>query len=338
MTEFEVIIVGGGIAGCVTAIHLRQTGVRVGLILRQHEELRGYESLAPSAVLDLNALGIEEGDPLPTVIAWWGSDTPKQTQHKGARVIQRAVLCEVLQKQADACGVVRLTIDEPFTVQQNSGRWSLVLSSARTLVMTAPYIVDATGRSSIVARSIGSHRNTVDQLCSISTSIANDNCVGTWTESTRDGWWNVCGGYGGAILSFFSTPNTIQDARRRLSTYFEATKHLRRYFSFPDTNLTSIRTCNSSVLVPCSGVGWFAIGDAANTIQPLTSAGISKAIRDARLVARCLQSAPTRYELFQRAEFGTYLRSLHAHYSLEKRWADSPFWLGCHQENSYLRD
>jgi 2-polyprenyl-6-methoxyphenol hydroxylase-like FAD-dependent oxidoreductase len=61
------------------------------------------------------------------------------------------------------------------------------------------------------------------------------------------------------------------------------------------------------------------VGDAAMTMQPLASAGVGKALRDAQFVVRALTGSPREYEAYQRREFGSYLRQLEAHYALESR-------------------
>jgi flavin-dependent dehydrogenase len=87
-----------------------------------------------------------------------------------------------------------------------------------------------------------------------------------------------------------------------------------------DIDSVQIRACGSARLVPAAGDGWIAVGDSAWTLQPLASAGISKALRDGARAAQGLLGAAETYEQLQRTEFNGYLALLREHYALKERW------------------
>lgn len=167
------------------------------------------------------------------------------------------------------------------------------------------YIADATGRASAVGRMLGAHRVTFDHLACLSAPITSPNVVCSWTEAAEDGWWNACCNQAGGTLSFFSTPQIIRQARREMHTYLQRTRHLQNLFSIPKSSQPYTTTCASSRLMPAAGAGWLAVGDAAFTVQPLASAGVSKALRDARLAPHVLQAGAAWYEEFQATDFGS---------------------------------
>ena len=144
--------------------------------------------------------------------------------------------------------------------------------------------------------------------------------AGTWTESAPAGWWNLSSLPEKGTLSFYSSALVVQEAKTEFVAQFEKTKHLRSLISTREFLNPTVRLCGSSFLVPCAGPGWFAVGDAAWTLQPLASAGIAKALRDAQIVRQSLEQESSRYDRFQRVEFDAYLRQLKQHYSMEKRW------------------
>jgi flavin-dependent dehydrogenase len=86
----------------------------------------------------------------------------------------------------------------------------------------------------------------------------------------------------------------------------------------PAFGTPTIKVCGSARLDPCAGPGWIAIGDAAATLQPLTSAGVAKALRDARLVPQALRGGAAAYDRLQAGEFRAYLNQLAQHYALEQ--------------------
>jgi flavin-dependent dehydrogenase len=79
-----------------------------------------------------------------------------------------------------------------------------------------------------------------------------------------------------------------------------------------------------------------AVGDAAWSAQPLASAGIAKALRDAGSAVKVLEGGTAEYQQFQTAEFNSYRSQLKQHYSLEPRWGGSPFWEAARSEQGSL--
>jgi hypothetical protein len=81
------------------------------------------------------------------------------------------------------------------------------------------------------------------------------------------------------------------------------------------------------------GDAWVAAGDAACVWDPLSSAGILKALRTGRLAAfvalDAMQGRPDttlRYTSILRREHAAYLEERTRYYGLEGRWRDAPFW------------
>src|SRR5438067_2931196 len=101
MTEFAVVIVGAGVAGCAAAVELRSMGWRVGLLYQRRQDASRIETLSPGAVDSLCKLGLEAvGQSFPEVVAWWGSDHAKRSTYCKARVVQRSKLAELLRSRA----------------------------------------------------------------------------------------------------------------------------------------------------------------------------------------------------------------------------------------------
>lgn len=86
-------------------------------------------------------------------------------------------------------------------------------------------------------------------------------------------------------------------------------------------------------LATLQGDAWVAAGDAACAWDPLSSAGILKALRTGRLAAFVALDAmqgrldtTQRYTRILRREHAAYLEERARFYSLEGRWRDAPFW------------
>jgi flavin-dependent dehydrogenase len=328
MTDFDAIVVGTGVAAASTAIRLRSLGWRVAIVERRETLPCCYESISGFAVQELSSLSINIGFPISKVSAWWGGECEHHAYYPQARIVERAPLIGSLRNLAAKRGVESFAFDSRFELTRADERWRVTAQYVeprcqRTLC--ASYIVDATGRASIVGKRLGSRRISFDNLSSVSFAVRNPSAVGIWTETTHDGWWNACSEPGGGTISFFCAPNTVREAFGNISRYFEQAQHVNRICSHPGVPSLA-RNCSSSALVPCAGPGWMAVGDAAWSAQPVASAGISKALRDARLATEVLQGHFAQYERLQRAEFNSYRCQLKQHYCLEQRWINSPFW------------
>jgi flavin-dependent dehydrogenase len=150
--------------------------------------------------------------------------------------------------------------------------------------------------------------------------------VGTWTEAVANGWWNLCSDGKCATLAFYSTPKILRACVAELNDLLDETKEMKRIVSVNGRTKSRVHVCTSSILTPCAGPRWFAVGDAAMTIQPLASSGITKALRDSQLAVDALESDGGEYDQRYQQEFADYVKSLSAQYGLERRWARSDFW------------
>jgi flavin-dependent dehydrogenase len=89
----------------------------------------------------------------------------------------------------------------------------------------------------------------------------------------------------------------------------------------------------SQRLARFTGDGWLAVGDAASTFDPLSSAGITKGLRSGVMAAYAIgdyfrddRSGLVKYEAILNREFEKYLATRTAFYRQEQRWPNSLFW------------
>lgn len=321
MTNFDALVVGGGVAGCATALELLSVGWRVGL-LYQREHVPAIESISPAAAQYLERLSIQVGVDLSEVVSWWGSDRETHAIQHGARIVERSMLADALRRGAIECGAVVIESGRLLRIERSGDAWKIGCQRTREdlRTFTAKYLIDATGRTSLIGRRLGARRCAFDEIFCISVAIHQPDLTGVWTESTADGWWNLCCLPEQGTLSFYSTARIIRESRTDIVTRLNKTRHVRRLLACSVLGQTKVRACGSSQLVPCARRGWLSVGDATSTFQPLASAGVSKALRDARMVPLALEREPAQYARFHVTEFKSYLRQLAQHYALEKRW------------------
>ena len=163
----------------------------------------------------------------------------------------------------------------------------------------------------------------------------------TFLEAVENGWW-----YSAPLpdkrraVGFHTDSDLLPDSIDRTPAKFlmhaaktiELSSLLRRTGFQPDGPPATI-CANSAKLETCAGKGWLAIGDAALSLDPLSSQGLFNslfgALAGAEAADRYLaghNSAPAEYgQLMDRIHLN-YRRNLAFCYQLEKRWPASPFW------------
>ena len=323
--SFDVIIFGPGIAGCATALELLAAGWRVAVIGRGRSK-KGIESVPAWVVRQLAALSVGVGSPFSTLKAWWGSDRAAEHPADGAQIVERTAVAGALRERSVAGGACFFE-SQRCRVSGQPGAWEIqvTLGHGATCSLRSRYLVDASGRASTIGCRLGAQRVHTDELSCISWPVTQPGISGVWTESVYDGWWNLCTKAEQGTLSFFSSLNIIRRLRQEIASRFTETRHLVQLIE-PPNGLGQSRDCRSSRLTPCAREGWIAVGDAAMTFQPLSSAGIGKALYDARLAQGVLIGASSAYGYHQVAVFARYLDQLARQYEQERRWPGSPFW------------
>jgi len=314
MTDFDVIVVGAGVAGSATAIEAATRGYRVALL--HHPKARtSWESLPPWGSRELSRLSIEPGTAIERVVAWWDSEREQVAHYPNACVLEGSELARRLRERARTAGVAVLRSDRRFDLARTPDGWRLqgldAVSRARNQI-TSHHIVDGTGRSAALGRRLGARRVSYDRRVSVSVAIRPCGVAGTWTETVAFGWWNVCSSGLQGTATFVASPETIQHTRGRLRDAFGQTAHLSELFELAEADPV-LRPSGSSRLLPCAGPGWWAVGDAAWTAQPLASCGIAKSLADAHQFSIAASQAAT-YDVLQSERFKRYLKELKSQY------------------------
>ena len=320
--SFDAIVVGGGVAAFSAAIRLAAGGARVVVATKGGGDQMRIETLSPQAVRWLERHGVEVGGvALEQVVAWWGGPVAHQMRVAGARVIERCRLSASLEARAAELGVVTArSIGVPIPTRAGDV-WRLELAHGTA---TAQFAVDATGRRALLGRQMGSRRMSSHELFCVYWNVVTAGAVGTWTETTPVGWWNLTslGTQGG--LGFFSSGHTVRAQRGAGPGLLSEAPNLGpmvcQVVGQPKT-----WACGSSLLRPAAGDGWIALGDAALTVQPLASAGVLRAFMDADELSAELMNPGAAVDRREK-EYASYGGALTDQYALETRWQDAAFW------------
>lgn len=210
--------------------------------------------------------------------------------------------------------------------------------------LRAGFVVDATGRKSMLARRQGANRTAYDRLvgvvCFFSCGSPKANASNaTLVEAGEEGWW-----YSAAlpdsriVVAYMTDADLFGKASKRMRNYWQ---QQRRNAPHTHARIGSralqsgpfIFAANSSRLDRFAGKNWLAVGDAAMAFDPLSSQGVYNALMSGMCAAQAIECSRDgdhrelhRYAVGIENNFAEYLVVREKYYRRETRWPNSPFW------------
>jgi flavin-dependent dehydrogenase len=361
--EVDVFILGAGPAGCSAALHLAPF-YRTLLIDRNSIPTpRAGESLLPAANRLLKDMGLldefrRQGHlPYHGTQSRWGSEYLRETDFLRDPMghgwhLDRQEFEIWLRKKAMERGTVLLAPARFAHVEpEGRQRWKItVTQDNRRMVIRARVLIDAGGRTPVIARRLGATRIQLDNMvCSwvIDEAQTDHSQQGfSYIHATPQGWWYTAPVPGGKqILAFHTRAGGPAAAwmHSAASLFEQAQKipHLSERIRFEVTGQASRQlqhgytAANSAMTHPGAGTAWLTAGDAALSFDPLSSQGIFNALYTglaaSESVYRFLQGEISDFAEYQgqlKAIRAAYERHLQEWYRAETRWSGEDFWKG----------
>jgi flavin-dependent dehydrogenase len=355
MIETDVAVIGAGPAGAAAALNLAPH--RSVLLVERRTEAsdRIGESLPAAAGRLLRDMGLWEAflaeghAPCYANRSVWGDVTPveqdslRNPDGHGWH-LHRARFEQGLRAAAIARGAAFLAPAHPLSLERRDGAWELRLDvRGSTLPVRARILIDAGGRSSKLLRMFGARRTARDKLvCGWIHGLSGASPAGiTYTEADAQGWWYTAPLPDGRRLLAFHTDADLpaavaaRSARSLLARASElaSLRGLLEGAQFDHDAPSKFCAAHSAELAPFAGDGWFAVGDAALSFDPLSSQGLFNALYTGLAAALCADavlsgdySAYARYGKDLASIRDAYRAHLAAWYGEERRWRDNPFW------------
>ena len=328
---YDVAIVGGGPAAAAAALLLARGGARTIVIERGDD--RGDkpgESLAPAAKPLLERLGVwddlaRDGHlPCHGNRSVWGSDAVDElpfifSPYGHGWHLDRRRFEQRLNDRARDAGAERITGTIVSALHQAGDRWRLNCG------IEANFVLDATGRASRIARMLGARRVIDDSLVAAVAfleSESRDSDSFTLVEATEGGWWYTATLPSNRLAAMFISDRRAPAFAPPAHTRARIESHAYRFTASP-----RLVDAGSARLDRFAGSGWMAIGDAAASLDPLSSHGIAAALHSGMLAADAILTGDaTRYTAAMEATWNGYVSMRRAYYAAEQRWPRSPFW------------
>ena len=353
----DILIIGGGIAGCIAAIALADT-FNVTLIdkLLEPKEKIG-ESLAPAANRILGILGLsKEFDKLAGsafinnlgMQSYWGSDRVQIVDHLRnpdgfVKSLNRKVFERFLRDSAEKRGVQCYWNTKLFSCSYDS-EWEIIAKTndgaSKETNISATFVIDASGRQSHFARSLEIKREVVDKLIACWITLPNDkeNIMST-ISSGENGWWYSAIVPNNKRVVAFHTDSDLIDKNelRTKESFLKLISQNREMVHLIEGKEESISfqgtvSANSTRLHQVAGKNWAALGDAAISFDPLSSQGMFNAMASAMQLRDLFgKKGPIpHFENIYTSQIDQiwqqYLNHRLTFYRSELRWPNSKFW------------
>jgi flavin-dependent dehydrogenase len=226
------------------------------------------------------------------------------------------------------------------------GRGWLILIDDATVPREAEaqMLVDATGRAGWIAHSQGSRRRAYDHLIGLIGVLSLEASAPPTVpvlllEAAEEGWWYSAPLPDRTLIVAYMTDADYLTASgvRRTDFWKHKLNHTihtvsrTRGFRLPAE--VHVRSASSSRLEQIVGPGWVAVGDAASVYDPLSAAGIGKALHSGLHAASAIHAHLSghhggldEYATSIGEQFEMYLKQRQYYYRKEARWPQSLFW------------
>lgn len=352
----DVLILGAGPAGCATALALRRRGVAHVMLVDQPvaHAFRIGEAATPDVPgLVAQLMGGAAVDPpaaqrpyVGNLSCWGGVNRREDFMRRGLAPgwqLDRAAFDQGLRELAMAAGALLRSPARCDDVSRTPEGWVVALDDGSS--WQARVLVDASGRRARLATRLGATRRAADRLVALATrcppGTAADLAGHVLVESCPDGWWYATPLPDGQVLVSLMTDQDVARSRRLrhwpvFAQAWSASRVLRERVPLPRApQPVAPFAAHSGCVDRAAGPGWMAVGDALMSLDPLSSSGLSGALRDGLEAADVLlpwlgggDPAPEGRAWGRRAArtWARYLAQRQQLYGQERAWADHPFW------------
>jgi 2-polyprenyl-6-methoxyphenol hydroxylase-like FAD-dependent oxidoreductase len=320
--QWDAIVVGARVAGAATAMQLARGGLRVLCLDRSPY---GRDTLSTHALMRGGVLQLQRWGLVDELVAA-GTPAVRRTMfHYGEESVavsikpavgvdallapRRTVLDPVLVRAAERAGaVVRFGAPVIRLHRDHCGAVAGVVVGNRrsdvTSIESAPLVIGADGRHSIVARQVGARRTARGYHAASFLYGYHDNLPTNGYE-----WFYRPGLTAGAIPTnggltcvFVGARASRLDPAVRANTAADVFDHLVGVSGLGSRlgsgkwveSVKYVRGLPAGYLRQAHGSGWALVGDAGHWLDPMSTHGMTAALRDATLLARAILSSSAR--------------------------------------------
>ena len=328
----RVVVVGGGPAGCAYAVTAVRAGHAVTLLDdgRRPATWPGEALPAGGAELveSIFGAGVLEGhaEAYGTSAAWGSADLVAHDfmAHWAGRGfhLDRAAFDETLRVRARAAGVA-VVVERMNEVSGGAGDWRV---NGR---WDADWLVDASGRAGAVVGRLGVPRVGLDNQVALIAVVPDEGGERVTTmEAIPQGWWYSAPLPGGARVAALVTDADLvgPDRVRTLRQALAQAPSIASLVDSTGVDEVAAYPAGATYREHLHGDGWVAVGDAAVSVDPLSSQGLVTGIVMAAHAARLAGTDLADWERNYRAVLTEHEEIRAWLYAAEPRWPAAAFW------------
>jgi 2-polyprenyl-6-methoxyphenol hydroxylase-like FAD-dependent oxidoreductase len=291
ISKFEICVLGGGPAGAIIGRRLAELGHNTVIIDRcLPAQPYRVESLAPPVLQILDSLALSEAVAAAIVqcerralVRWESNSVQSKLLEFPTFLVWRSLFDQTLRELAAKVGAYLLSFASARTPERKaSGGWLIpVISSEGTVSITADFLVDARG----TRRGTSIHQ---ERPCTAALSAAwncrNADYRETRIEAEENEWlWGCPLRDGLYSATIFLDPARIAGLREneRGDLYRKLISHSELLGNLLHGEMVSrifVRDATSRIVKDLIGLDFIRTGEAAFSIDPLSSQGVQRAI------------------------------------------------------------
>lgn len=361
--KVDVLIIGGGIAGIFAAFRLIKAGLKIGVIeplAESNSERQNWgETLRPEIKPIFRKLGLvsvleaHSTEALGSASAWGSPEIEARSYlnspyGNGLHIDKPNLIREIRREFLNAGGKLIKCFAKDVGIKHDR-RIAKIRHKDTIKILNYDFLIDASGRNRVFSKgktSILRYDRLVAAAISTTEHYNSSTFFGSTdisvVESVADGWWftNLTPARQRVFVRFADAGTPIVKSMNSAEGFFKSlndTNHVGKLApkdALAHAHRPSIRAASSTRLKKIRGDDWIAIGDAARTVDPLSSQGIFNAASDGLNAAEALLESRSTgtsdaIETFAESvlrEYDSFLDTKEKIYSIERRWRDSSFW------------
>lgn len=351
---FDILIIGGGIAGSSASVLLRENGYKVGIVEKTDlNHFKQGESLPPECRRYFNLLNFSLDETFSSDYygnsSIWGNDEVSESSFifnpfgngfSVDRVILENKLFEYSQLVRNSTYIETTILSIAFSRHN----WEVKIKQDHSeSLLKARFLIFATGRISPF-NSVNSKKKYFDKLVALTIiskigDVENNYKNHLVIEALPNGWFytNMLPSKK-RICTIFTDSDLLPKSKcqyfiEQLKSTYWYSKQYNDNYDNDDIKLNTF-DARTSWSENQSGYGWIKLGDCAYTIDPLSGQGILKNFEMILFSVEHINSFfnsgtdfSEAYTRFNMNNFVKYLNQRNDVYKIEKRWINNEFWL-----------
>lgn len=353
VSNLKIGVIGGGPAGIAAAIKLKQHNFEVVIFeASTYDKITVGEHLASEAIHEFKKLKIPESilinNSIPCIEvqnAWESSEIHYNeaifNPFGNGYILSRPKFDADLLNYCSDIGITAKKGTRISKIEKVGSRWKLFYKSSSILV---DFIIDTSGRNSKFFFDKKVKKQVSDKLIGITKNLQpiNNSPIDNsylLIEPTSNGWWYTVQTLSkNLVCTFMTDVKTWQKNKDSHKDFWERevsksvhTKRRLSNFKIDETFYT--QSAHSQLSKHIIGKNWLKAGDAAQSFDPLSSAGIIKGLKTGQLAAKSIHNyingvsnALIIYENEIINQYKDYQEKREEYYSKQTRWMDKPFW------------